>query len=793
MTRIKLPHLWVLLGCAWLTFTPAMAQTFRIGVIADETTLNRVQPMLNRLAAEIQKTVGVSRTVEFAPERTKSIGYDGEKARTVYRNLEGNSDLILLVGTTSIRSVLELPEFTTPTLGIGVFDPKLQAVPYTTKGTSGRKNFTYILTVEDLQADLRIFREMVEFRKVAFLYSGQVNQAPTTKAEIEVVREIERELDIEIEFVAVDETDLPGSLTKIGPDVEAALLVIAYELDRTEAKQVAGYLIDRKIPSFSINKTYVEQGILASNSDDNGFQQLSRKLAVMVDEIVQGAPLAEMKVNLNFNKEVFLNMTTARRIDYSPPFDIIFTSNLLGSPTELADSTYSLMDIIKLGLEQNLDIRISQADIALTEQDVRTAVSQFLPDADYSATAAAVNKNNANALLMRSQYSISGSGSVSQLIYSEQAIANIRIQKLLNQAQNYATDQQILDVTQDITDAYLNILNAKANVQIQRENLDNSKANLELARIRANLGAATNADVFRWQGEVATGKQNLVEAQTSFLTTKAQLNALLNGETGLNFAVEDVLIDGALFQSFANSQMATYVKGPYELELITEFLVQESQTIYPTKKQLNANLDALARQRILNRRLYYTPVVAGSAQFDNTFWRGGEGSTPNPGMEFVNSSWSAGLNVSIPIFDGNRRAINLQTTKVQQAQLGDQIMNLDRQLEFLVRANTLQLLAATTNIRFSRESADNTAKNYELVQNLYRKGQVNIIQLLDAQSAALNTKLAYALSIYEYIQAFIQLENTLGSYSFLSTPEADGEFLDRWNEFLDNKKQEDQE
>lgn len=790
MTRTVFIRAGGLLLCLVLLFGVLEAQAFRVGVIVDEASLERTQGLFDRMQAEIQKTVGAARKVEFDPSRIRGTDYDMARAKAAYQELEGQSDLILLLGASSAQAALQLPEFKVPTLAIGILDPALQGIPYTADGSSGRKNFSYVLALEDFEEDMMAFQRIVPFKKMALIYSGKSREGFTNSEVNATVRQMETEKGIEIELVALEDNNIVGSLAAMSEDMEAAFLALPYELDREEAKILAEELIERGMPSFSINQTYVQEGILASNSDGKALDQLLRKLAIMVDDAIQQQPLEDMKVSLNLDKELYLNMITARRIGYSPPFELIFTANLIGNSSVLADSTYSLMGIIQKGLQENLNIQISQSDIALSEMDVRTAISQFLPDADYSATAVAINKGASNAFLMRSQYSLSGTGSLSQLIYSEQALANVRIQKLLKQAQEFTTEQQILDVTLDIIKGYLNILNAKANVEIQNENLENSKTNLKLAKVRVKLGASSNTDVYRWQGEVASGKQRLVEAQTGMLTAKAQLNALLNGRLGQDFEVEDVLIDGALFQVFANSQLASYVQGPYELRLITEFLTRESQINYPTRKQLNANMNVLERQRTMNRRLYYTPTIAASASLDNTFWRGGEGSEPTQGMEFVNSSWNAGLNVSIPLFDGNRRKINLETTRIQQIQLGQQIDNLDQNLAFSVRANTLSLLSATTNIGFSKESADNTAENYKLVQNLYQKGQVNIIQLLDAQTAALNAKLAYALSIYEYIQAFLQLENSVGSYSLLASPDDNAAFLDRWQQFLDDKDQE---
>lgn len=774
----------------WLISLSGIGQTFKIGVIADPDSKDRLGSITESIKTEIQKTLGSARTVEFDPELTFAVNWDQEKAKQSYRSLDGNCDLVLILGSVSARAILDIPALNTPTIAMGIFEPEIQGIPLTKDGTSGRANFSYILNVQDLEEDLKEFRRMAEFDQLGFVIFGKSNAGIDQEVAARKMQTIQKDLGAEINFITLNPEDIRGSLAELAEGTDAVFLAVPYELAPGQVKEIAEVLIEKDLPSFSMNKSYVEQGILASNSDDNGLDQMMRKLAIMVDEVVQNEPLDKMRVSLKSNKELHLNMVTARRLSYSAPFEIIFTADLVGNLNELDLPEYSLADILGQSLKENLNIAISQQDIALSEQDVKTAVSQFLPSVEYSATGAAINKGRANPLIGQAQFSVAGKGTLSQLIYSESAIANIRIQKLLQEAQTYATDQQILDVTLDVVSAYLGILRANTNVLILEENLQKSKANLELAKQRESLGAASSADVFRWKGEVATSRQSLIEAQAGMFIAKAQLNALLNGTLGNDFKITDLLIDGPLFTSFSKSTLAEYVKSPFELRLITEFLVLEAKNNYPSKKQLNTNAELLDRQKVLNKRLYYTPTVAAQAQLDNTFWRGGEGSTAVQGTEFINNNWNAGLSVSIPLFDGNRRSINLQTTQIQQEQLNNQLDNLDRSLELSVRANTLDLLVASTNIGNSAVSADNTAKNFDLVQNLYRKGQANIIQLLDAQQASLQTKQAYALSIYDYLLAFITLENSIGSYSMLSSQEEQDALLDRWNDFLTKKKEE---
>lgn len=781
LTRVAMVLIWT--GLA-LFHSPVVGQEFRIGIIADSGPSEGLGNLLGAIRAEVQKTMGSTRTVVMDSSQIFPVNWEAEQARKAYERLNNRCDLILLVGSISTNVALETKEFTTPTIGLGIFAPQLQGIPLTEQGTSGRKNFTYILDSQDILADLTQFSGIAKFKELGFLYLERTVAWMDGKMVAGLVEQWETELDANISLIPLDANDVERSLSQLPPEIDAVFLSIPFEIRPENAQTLAEGLIQKKIPSFAINKAYVDAGILAGNADDKILQQILRKVAIMADEAAQKQDLGETPVGLRTNKELFLNMVTARRIDYSPPFELIFTANIVGDQSKIDRKILSLPQILQMGLNENLGIKISEQDIALTDQELKTARSQFLPDVDYSSTVAAINAGRVNPLFGQSQFSATGTGTFSQLIYSESAIANIKIRSLLLEAQTYATEQQVLDITLDVMDSYLSILRAETNVLIQTENLENSKTNLELAERKVNLGAASNADVFRWRGEVATATQSVIEAQTGLFTAKAQLNALLNGAPGNDFDLQDLLLTGPLFESYATSSLAEYVQGPYELELIVEFLSQESKRNYPTKKQLLSNAEVFDRQQVLNKRLYYTPTVAAQAQMDNTFWRGGDGSEPIPGQEFPNNNWNAGLNVSIPLFDGNRRAINRQTARVQRAQVGYQIENLDRNLELSVRANTLSLLAATTNIENSRVSAENTAQNYALVQNLYKNGQINIIQLIDAQRAALQTKQAYAIAVYDYLIAFLQLENAIGSYSMLSTEEERAQFEDRWQAFL---------
>jgi len=130
--------------------------------------------------------------------------------------------------------------------------------------------------------------------------------------------------------------------------------------------------------------------------------------------------------------------------------------------------------VLQQSLEADLDVKISYQDIELTEQDIRRARAAVLPTRDMSVTGSQINEERANALFNSPERQVSGNLQLQQLIYSEQAIASIKIAKYLKQAQEYDTEADVLSVLLSTYQSYFDVLITKTDLIIQQENLYNS-------------------------------------------------------------------------------------------------------------------------------------------------------------------------------------------------------------------------------------------------------------------------------------------------------------------------------
>ena len=110
-------------------------------------------------------------------------------------------------------------------------------------------------------------------------------------------------------------------------------------------------------------------------------------------------------------------------------------------------------------------------------------------------------------------------------------------------------------------------------------------------------------------------------------------------------------------------------------------------------------------------------------------------------------------------------------------------LQLDQGIDLAIRSSILDVVAANTNIPFSETSATNARLNLELIQDKYREGKVNITQTIDAQQSALLAAQNYAISIYQYLIAQIQLEFSIGSYSAFRTDEENSALEARFVEY----------
>jgi len=148
------------------------------------------------------------------------------------------------------------------------------------------------------------------------------------------------------------------------------------------------------------------------------------------------------------------------------------------------------------------------------------------------------------------------------------------------------------------------------------------------------------------------------------------------------------------------------------------------------------------------------------------------------------------VNATWPIFQGGEIHTRARQLRIDISRLGTQKADLVHSLELNLRNNVLDIISKSFKITLLKQAAGAGAKSLDLVQDSYEKGLVSIVQLLDAQNAALTAELSAASAVYEYFSSYLNLERSIGRFIMLSPLELQTDFFNRFIKYYNEKRKQ---
>ncbi len=699
---------------------------------------------------------------------------------------DGSIDLILGLDAISSHVVSKNGPYPKPVIAVTVLNAQVQNIPLTNKGTSGVKNLAYLELPYSPLRDLEVFKKLIGYERLAIVQDENFFKAiPEMKGFLDEGLEA---LESTHDFVFTEPT-ASATLAKLEAAADAVYLFPSDVLSDEEYQQLIDGINEKGLKSFSIfGRPDVERGVLGGVAPTSNLEQIIRRTALNIQRYLNDEDLEDLNVKILQKEEFVINMATARKIDFSPSWDALAEAVLINEARDDIERTINLFDAIQEGLEQNLDLEVARKDVEIVQEDASIAKSFLMPEVNASATHTVLDETTASSAFGQNPENRGqGSLQLSQTIYSEQVLANNRIQQYLVAAQNEALEAQSLDVVLDVATVYLNLMQAKTAELIQKQNLELTRKNLELARVSSSLGQSGPSDLYRWQGEIATAKANLLNATASRRQAEIFLNQILNRPIDEEFNTSEVDLEDSRLM-INNESIGSLVSNPKSFYQFADFQVDRAKQTTPDIKQVGYNVQAQERSVLLNDRNRYLPSVSLGGTYNYEFYRSGAGSEFNTALGPAPNDWNWNLQLgaSLPIFQGNRRTAQYQQSKVQLLQLNTQKVNLERLIEQQVRSELENIRASFRNITLTQEAEEAVVRNFEIVQDSYSKGVVTITQLLDAQNAAISGQLNSANAVYVFLIDFLNMERASGSFFMLMTDQQKEDYINDITTYFNN-------
>lgn len=658
-----------------------------------------------------------------------------------------------------------------------VLSPQIQGIPFK-NGTSGVSNLVYITFPSDFRRDIQAFREVVSFSRLALLTNSVIAEAIPELRE-NVIAAI-RELDIDIQFVPVAPS-LASPLANLPPNTEAVFVSPLLGFSQDQVGRIISELIERRLPSFSAMGTNeVKQGMLMGLAPEFNIPRLSRRLGLNVQRILLGEDPSTFQVVFTRGEHMTINMATARAIGVYPSWKVITEAELIEQERKEAETerTLSLPDAVREAVAVNLDLAAQKRAVSAGAEEVNSARSALLPQVAVSGLGVVIDDDIGSP--QQAERSTSGSAKLTQVIFSERAWANVAIQRRLQESREYERDRVRLDIVQEAATTYLNVLRSKTFERIQKDNVKVSRSNLELARVRQAIGSSGPGEVYRWESQIATDRRAVIQANAQRNLAEMALNRTLHRPLEESFSAVEVGLDDP--RLIGQRRLFSYIDNKWDFEIFRAFMVEEGFAHSPELRQLDASIAAQERALRSARRAFFSPTIAAQGEATRVLSRGGVGSDLPPFGGNLN--WNIGVNVSLPLFSGGSRTAELRKAREALWGLRLQRESVAEKIEQRVRSGLHVMGASYAAIQLSVDAAEAARKNRDLTTDAYSRGVVSILDLLDAQNAALASERAAANAVHDFLIDMIEAERAVGRITFLMTPSEIDALFERLDAFF---------
>ncbi|NVO85683.1 TolC family protein [Hymenobacter terrestris] len=429
--------------------------------------------------------------------------------------------------------------------------------------------------------------------------------------------------------------------------------------------------------------------------------------------------------------------------------------------TVAAAPLLSLAEAIRVGVEGNYAIRVSQQDVRIAENNVTRGNAGQLPTVNGNFVRNFNRNNVRQESEARPEPSIANGAKSNQLQANVAAtwtifdgfgmfIAYDRLQ-VLEQSQRQLTRATIEETVAAVMDAYFVVVRESGKINSLEEALKIGQARIDLTQARVDVGVSAKVEVLTARVDYNADRSTLIQQQEALKTAKINLNELLGRAPGLDFLPQDSIV----------------VARDLGRDEVLAALRQRNPRLQQAR--FDTEIAALDRKLVRASRFPQIGLTSGygfNRNINNASFFGAQLITTTGRTYGLNY----GVVASVPIFDGfnrNRQEQNARITQEQtQLQLDQLQLQLDADAEqaYAQYQNRLALLELEeSNILLARE-------NVAIALERYRLGLLTPLVLREAQRTQLQAETRLLDIRYQAKQAEIILRR-LGS-GLVQTSEA---------------------
>lgn len=280
--------------------------------------------------------------------------------------------------------------------------------------------------------------------------------------------------------------------------------------------------------------------------------------------------------------------------------------------------------------------------------------------------------------------------------------------------------------------AYMDVLRDEAVVALNRNNVNVLTVNLQATRDRFDIGDLTRTDVAQSESRLALAQGNLQAAEARLIGSRETYIRLVGREPG------DLTAPPALpgLPESTEAAVATALEENPDLEAA----------------EIEAQASGFDVRAARGARL---PRVSATTNGSYSNFLGSISSLPGVPAAQSQTSSSAGVTVTLPIFQGGRPAARVRQAQARETQALDQVIGAERAVIAQTRAAYASWQASLAVINSSQIAVDAGKLSLEGVRAENSVGTRTILDILNAEQELLNAQVQLVTARRDaYVAAF---------------------------------------
>ncbi|MCC9070561.1 TolC family protein [Flavobacterium sp. F-65] len=437
---------------------------------------------------------------------------------------------------------------------------------------------------------------------------------------------------------------------------------------------------------------------------------------------------------------------------------IIMLLLLIGTSNPLhAQKALSLTDALEMAKQGNKTIQIQTLEEIHSRELTRETKGGLLPN--ISANAAYSHYFDKQQIFLPGSFAgtnkavqdvavggrntYNGFLSLNQPIYAP-GLHRLTKAALINEKiENEKTAKLKSQVALLVSTKYFDILMMNQQLNLLKQSLQRNIRALNDSRSLFAQGRGLKADTLRSFIAVENLKSSVSYLNNNIDVSSIELKRLI----GMEEPEEIKLSDNLDFDSKANQ--SEFYKVDEALKIAetnrNDLNIQELTIDFQQKKLQAAKAELLPQLSLIGQ--YQLQAQADNMNLDNYTW---------PRTSYL------GLQLSVPIFNGNRSnsQINQENIKVQQEKI--RLIDLKDEIKTELAIIISKWKEALTQLDIHQTTVKSAELNYQMIEDRFKNGLSSRLELTDAELALTQSKINYLNAVHNLRVLHVELQHALG-------------------------------